>query len=40
MAEEIEKEFEQAETTMEIEQGVRVFIDWLKSGKLEMRMYT
>lgn len=40
MAEEIEKEFEQADTTMEIEQGVRVFIDWLKSGKLEMRMYT
>ena len=23
-----------------VEKGVRVFIDWLKSGKLEMRMYT
>lgn len=40
IAEEIEKEFEQAETTEQVEKGVRVFIDWLKSGKLEMRMYT
>lgn len=38
--EEVEKEFEQASTTSEVEKGVRVFIDWLKSGKLEMRMYT
>ncbi|MCD7847746.1 MAG: phospholipase D-like domain-containing protein [Oscillospiraceae bacterium] len=38
--EEIEKEFEQASTTYDVEKGVRVFIDWLKSGKLEMRMYT
>ncbi len=37
---EIEKEFEQTDTTSEIEKGVRIFIDWLKSGKLEMRMYT
>ena len=37
---EIAKEFEQAEVSAEVEQGVRVFIDWLKSGKLEMRMYT
>lgn len=36
----IEQEFEQATTTSEVEKGVRVFIDWLKSGKLEMRMYT
>lgn len=37
---EIEKEFGDVNTTSEIEKGVRVFIDWLKSGKLEMRMYT
>ena len=37
---EIEKEFEEAATTSEVEKGVRIFIDWLKSGKLEMRMYT
>lgn len=36
----IENEFENATTTSEVEKGVRVFIDWLKSGKLEMRMYT
>lgn len=36
----IEEEFEQATTTSEVEKGVSVFIDWLKSGKLEMRMYT
>lgn len=35
----IEDEFNKSETTAEIEQGVRIFIDWLKSGKLEMRMY-
>lgn len=40
VAEEIEKEFESATTSSEVEKGVRVFIDWLKSGKLEMRMYT
>lgn len=40
VAEEIEKEFEQSETTEYVEKGVRVFIEWLKSGKLEMRMYT
>ncbi len=40
VAEDIEKEFEHAEATEYVEKGVRVFIDWLKSGKLEMRMYT
>ena len=40
IAEEIESEFEHAETSEAVEKGVRVFIDWLKSGKLEMRMYT
>ena len=36
---EIEGEFEKSETSAEIENGVRKFIEWLKSGKLEMRMY-
>ena len=35
----VEDEFNKSDTTSEIEQGVRTFIDWLKSGKLEMRMY-
>ena len=39
-AEAIEQEFERAEPSEAVEKGVRVFIDWLKSGKLEMRMYT
>lgn len=38
-AEGVEDEFNKAETTALVEQGVRVFIDWLKSGKLEMKMY-
>lgn len=38
-SESIEDEFNKSETTAEIEQGVRTFIEWLKSGKLEMRMY-
>ena len=38
---EVEKEFEESACTEEIEKGVRVFIDWLKSGKkLQMRAYT
>lgn len=37
---EIEHEFELTTDAEEIEEGVRVFIAWLKSGKLEMRMYT
>ena len=40
LAEEVKAEFEQAESTSAVEKGVRIFIDWLKSGKLEMRMYT
>lgn len=36
----ITHEFENASATAEVEKGVRKFIDWLKSGKLEMRMYT
>lgn len=38
-SEEVEQEFNQTQATAEMETGVRVFIDWLKSGKLEMRMY-
>lgn len=40
VAEEVKTEFEQVDSTSDVEKGVRVFIDWLKSGKLEMRMYT
>ena len=40
VASEIEKEFETAESSSRVEKGVRTFIDWMKSGKLEMRMYT
>lgn len=40
VADEIEKEFESAASSAQVEKGVRVFMDWLKSGKLEMRMYT
>ena len=35
----VETEFEHSPTTAEIEQGVLKFIEWLKNGKLEMRMY-
>lgn len=37
---EVEKEFESAESSEQVEKGVRGFMDWLKSGKLEMRLYT
>lgn len=36
---EVKTEFEKSETNAEIEKGVRQFIEWLKTGKLEMRMY-
>lgn len=39
VASEVEQEFEKGAATEEVEKGVRIFIDWLKSGKLEMRMY-
>ena len=35
----VEDEFNKAATTSAIEYGVRTFIEWLKNGKLEMRMY-
>lgn len=34
-----ENEFIKSEDTPETEKGVRLFIDWLKTGKIEMRMY-
>lgn len=40
LEETVEQEFDASATTSEVEKGVRVFIEWLKSGKLEMRMYT
>lgn len=40
VSESIEAEFENATQSEEIEKGVRIFIDWLKTGKLEMRLYT
>ena len=35
----VEQEFEKSETSAEIEKGVHQFIEWLKTGKMEMRMY-
>ena len=40
IAGEVEQEFEAATSSAEVEKGVRIFLDWLKSGKLEMRMFT
>lgn len=40
IGEEVEREFEETTSSADVERGVRVFLDWLKSGKLEMRMYT
>ena len=40
LEETVEQEFDVSTTTSEVEKGVRVFIEWLRSGKLEMRMYT
>ena len=35
----VQKEFDDSPISAEIEKGVYNFIDWLKSGKIEMRMY-
>lgn len=35
----IEHEFEAADPASNVEQGVRAFIEWLKNGKMELRMY-
>lgn len=36
----VEKEFNNSLDSEEVEKGVRIFINWLKSGKLEMRLFT
>lgn len=36
----IETEFADSEDSKEVEDGVRCFVEWLKSGKLELRIYT
>lgn len=36
---EVESEFEHSETSSEVEKGVLKFVEWIKSGKMEMRMY-
>ena len=38
-ADDVEKEFNKSEATASVEQGVHTFVEWLKNGKLEMRMY-
>ncbi|MCM1154006.1 MAG: phospholipase D-like domain-containing protein [Roseburia sp.] len=35
----VENEFETVDPTSKVEQGVRTFIEWLKNGKVELRMY-
>ncbi|TXT62338.1 MAG: Helicase [Promethearchaeota archaeon] len=35
----VTQEMDTSEDAYEIEKGIRVFIDWLKSGKLEIRVY-
>jgi len=35
----VKREFEEEDMTKEKETGVRKFIEWLKSGKMEMRIY-
>ena len=36
----VETEFAAADPSFDVERGVHAFIDWLKTGKLELRMYT
>ncbi len=38
-SETVESEFEGSDTSAQVEQGVFKFIEWLKTGKLEMRLY-
>lgn len=37
--EHVKKEMEQSENTIKVEEGVRIFLEWLTSGKLEIRAY-
>lgn len=36
----ITEEFANSEDTKEVENGVKCFVEWIKNGKLELRMYT
>ena len=35
----VEDEFSESDDSQDVEQGVRAFIEWLRSGKIEMRIY-
>jgi superfamily II DNA/RNA helicase len=39
-SETVEGEFNHSEDSLHVEQGVRTFVNWLRSGKIEIRMYT
>ena len=39
ISKEIEREMEKSEDKEEVESGVKIFINWIRSGKLEMRVY-
>lgn len=39
-SEKVVDEFAKSDDSLDIEVGVRTFIDWLKSGKMQLRMYT
>ena len=36
---EVESEFSQSEDSLDVEEGARAFIEWLRFGKIEMKMY-
>jgi superfamily II DNA/RNA helicase len=38
-SEAVENEFNDSDDTVDVEKGVRTFVDWLRSGKIEIRMY-
>lgn len=38
-ADELEEEMDHSQDTYDVEKGIKTFIEWLQSGKLEMRIY-
>ena len=40
ISESVAEEFAKVDESENVESGVRTFVDWLKSGKMEMRMFT
>jgi superfamily II DNA/RNA helicase len=36
----VEEELNNSEDSLNVEEGVRTFVDWLRSGKIEIRIYT